>query len=454
MSEYNVEIDDHLSIKDRGDERAAPDSGLSFYVDDGKLKAVDPDGNRTVPVESFSVEEQSIGQATTISEGDDLAQEILDALADGHTTINVTPHEDGTEWDWATDVTIDPTEYTAGFEINISDHARINYQNSGTALTVDAQGDLASQLDNDGTGASVVEIAGGQWDLSDGGNWLHLIDIYRPEIEPREVVGDGTATYTAIHLENDGTWSEGGYISGRVSNFGVGLDTTAAADPNESFSDYRIEDFFIGKIRDYGMRLEGGWVGCRINHAVGFAAQDDVTGFYLDGDFLESHFSNLNFEDGSDSHTGLTWIETGPNYRWPAVINNSHTYVDQEIQRANADDVVIRLKSSADIFRVGDMGGQVFEIDHNNDKFVFKNGNEDVVAEKDANGNWRFNGATLYEIGTLKLDTFPYLLNLTGRTSDPGAAASGQVDMWYRSDQGEIKATNDNGDVVTLASFP
>jgi hypothetical protein len=53
----DIEINDHIKIKDRGDDRKAPNSGVSLYVDDGKLKGVDADGVREIPIESLSTDE-------------------------------------------------------------------------------------------------------------------------------------------------------------------------------------------------------------------------------------------------------------------------------------------------------------------------------------------------------------------------------------------------------------
>lgn len=422
-----------------------------FAFDSLERDAIDDHLEDGVP--EINPESQSIGEDIKISEGDDLAQEILDALADGKSSIEVAPHEDGTPWSWSTDLTIDPTNYDLGFRLQVSDHTRIVYQGSGTALTLDAAGDLDTQLNNDGSGGALVEIIGGQWDLSDGGDWLNLVDCYRPEICPKEVVGDATSTSTAIHLENSGTWSEGGLISGRLSNFGIGVDSSPAADPNDSFSDFRLEDLFIGKIRDIGVRMKGGWVGSSLKNVFAFAGTDGATGFYLDGNHLGSSWRNANMEDGSDSHANLTYIETGSNYQNPPVIVNSHDYTDNGIVYGDTSHFVNRIESTTDQLKMGNPNGARIETDHVDDKHLFKDNNNSVRLELDTNGNARFNGANLYEVANLKLDQFPFLLSLTGRTSDPGAANSGQAEIWYRSDTGAIKAIDDAGTTITLGTF-
>lgn len=56
MSEDDITVRDHITIKDRGDERRVPDSGVSLYVDEGKIKAVTEDGERDLPIETVTAE--------------------------------------------------------------------------------------------------------------------------------------------------------------------------------------------------------------------------------------------------------------------------------------------------------------------------------------------------------------------------------------------------------------
>jgi hypothetical protein len=56
----DITIDDHLTIKDRGDERMVPDAGITLYVDNGTMKTVDENGVRALPLEELRVQKITI----------------------------------------------------------------------------------------------------------------------------------------------------------------------------------------------------------------------------------------------------------------------------------------------------------------------------------------------------------------------------------------------------------
>lgn len=68
MNEDDITIRDHLTVRDRGDERRIPDSGISLYVDEGQLKAAVADGSRQIPIERISLGSTVV----TVDEASDL----------------------------------------------------------------------------------------------------------------------------------------------------------------------------------------------------------------------------------------------------------------------------------------------------------------------------------------------------------------------------------------------
>jgi hypothetical protein len=86
-----LRIQNSIDIHDRGDDRISPDSGLSLYVNNGELRAVDDQGALGLPVDTVVYTPQDVTAISSPSEG-------MVAYNDGTTGTAGPAHYNGTDW--------------------------------------------------------------------------------------------------------------------------------------------------------------------------------------------------------------------------------------------------------------------------------------------------------------------------------------------------------------------
>lgn len=94
-----LRIQNSIDIYDRGDDRISPDSGLSLYVNNGELRAVDDSGSLGVPLDTAVYTPQDVTAISNPVEG-------MVAYNNGTVGTAGPAHYDGTDWVSTVDGTV------------------------------------------------------------------------------------------------------------------------------------------------------------------------------------------------------------------------------------------------------------------------------------------------------------------------------------------------------------
>ena len=158
-------------------------------------------------IDGAETDPQSVNNEVYADEfsGAGLASKVDNALTwlannvDGRGIVRVTPKDDGTAWNWDTEITIDDSVHH-GAQLIIDENVPIDYGGSGVAITI--EGEIAERRPG---------IIGGLWDFSgDPTGWLRLKDCYGCVVSPTQVdnIENSGGTAFGVSIENHDDWSE------------------------------------------------------------------------------------------------------------------------------------------------------------------------------------------------------------------------------------------------------
>lgn len=221
--------------------------------------------------------------------GSDLSTKVENALASLEETparIRITPKADGSNWEWASSVTLDPTEY-GGIEIEVDEHVTIEYSGGDYALTLSGVGKTSEQVQE----GKFVSIRGGKWRSTgdDPNGCFRLVDIYQARLHPNLIQGFTNASGDAagITVENRREWSEGTRIRGTIDFCDIGIDFKPASvtggSGTESFMDTYLEYVRLLSVKEIGVRFRGAHISTTVLNPVVMFDAPDSTGLLFDG---------------------------------------------------------------------------------------------------------------------------------------------------------------------------
>jgi hypothetical protein len=237
--------------------------------------------------------------------GDDLASRVrnaLDSLPKGRGRVGISPHPDGSPWQWTEDLTLDPFEY-GGLDIDVHANAEIEYTGNGVPLTVDRQGKYER-------GQVRCRVTGGVWrSTGDPDGWCRLKDAVNAHIAPSFVDFDSGSHRTfGVSMENHRRWSEMNRIEG-LYRCGICIDSKPASstggDGTGSFHGTTITNVNLHPT-NIGIRCRGSWQYCSIDNPQIFLHGDGATGISLEsGNMRGSTFNAVKTEEHGSNTTSL-----------------------------------------------------------------------------------------------------------------------------------------------------
>ena len=380
--------------------RDSDNPGSLWYVYDdsvsGGVRRLDP-GTGNNPNAASYAKRFGTEIYANYQDGADLSTKItnsLSALPGGRGRIKVTPPEDGGAWTWGADLTIDPEAYN-GIELDIAEGTRIEYGGTGWPLTVERGADNGP---NSMTGGATFSVFGGDWHAtgSDPSGWLKLVDTYRVDVCPRNIVGfeNSTQDGTAVRIENVDRFSESTRIALRASSIDIGIDfappSVTGGSGTPSFQDTYITWTNLDDVGEYGIRWRGNFVNVTVDSCTIILGKDGSTGHYLDGTFKGVTFASPEVEHigaqvSADPNTAA-W-ETGPSYNVPPLIlGGSFDNVDDAVVRANGADDVPRIAAEQDLFVIEDIGKRGMEFEFSSGSLITRDENGTIVNDVDGGG--------------------------------------------------------------------
>lgn len=216
----------------------------------------------------------------------------------GQATLYVPHKSDGSDWTWASDISLDYTGDDYGLDLVVGWNVHIVYSGTGSPLTIDSSGGSGINTE------AKSRIVGGIWDTTGSATgWLRVIDSFQTVISPNRVLyqeGYG------VELRNEDQWTEstrfigGEYRTTEGFRFipanapDAGTITTGGTGTN-SFHDTSFCGVQVSA-SDYCIRAAG--VYQYIDHTV--TLQTDSSGsslLYLDAERMEATtFHSTKFE--------------------------------------------------------------------------------------------------------------------------------------------------------------
>ena len=274
--------------------------------------------------------------------GDGLASKVENALdwqlanTGGDGRVRVTAKDDGEEWVWDKDLTIDPTAW-GGITIDVDPNVRIEYPGSGWALTISS--DWGAQNNNFGR---VSGVTGGHWVATgEATGWLRVQDCYRTLVMPRNVRFQNSSTdAVGVAVENHDGWSESTQIDSSRFYCDICVDFRPAAvtggSGTSSFHGTIIKNCKF-EVKNIGIRARGAVDYSTIDSNSFFVKNQGATLLQLGGSDTEERIfldgttvSNNKFEDPGGDTTGDVAIRLAPSFhafKQPTMLNNK-MYLD------------------------------------------------------------------------------------------------------------------------------
>lgn len=384
LNENFQDIDSDITIRDEDSNRVnytpelnkkfeSIDSGTVYYGNGDNWIVADRDIN-ILSAEEIKSKRQNNDLYASRFPGTTLAEKVENALEEligSSGSIIVTPRDDGKNWSWGKDLTIDPTRYT-GLSLLFRDNVFIKYPGTGWAITIDvSESKHGSQVLSDRT-----RIEGGIWQSTgtDPNGWLRTRDMFMSYICPR-AVGDfsnSSGNGTAIRIENNNMFSAHNEF-GKFSVIGtdIGLDFVGArvtgGTGTDGFKATKIAGL-TGKVYNYGIRVRGDMHGSIWKNPMIFPAADNVVCYHLDGSFNGTTFISLAAEETPADYTNTIGIETGKNYSKAVhLIGGIHNFtnIDTPISRYDSNHAIYTLQRDGVTLSLGDIDKTMIKVDKN-----------------------------------------------------------------------------------------
>ncbi|MFC6941248.1 hypothetical protein ACFQE8_14955 [Salinirubellus sp. GCM10025818] len=257
-------------------------------------------------------------------DGAGLASKVDNALqwladnVDGRGVVRVTPKDDGTAWNWDTELTIDDSVHH-GVQLFIDENVPIDYGGSGVAITI--EGEIAERR---------PQIIGGLWTFSgDPTGWLRLKDCYGCVVSPTQVdnIENSSGDAFGVSIENHDLWSEHTkirdcFIRGdRCVQFRMASETGGSG--TDSFQETKIREcHFQGN--DYCVKTKGNMKYSSFTETTFRPGRDGANCLFLDHNRMTgSTFRDLKFENAGTQLSNDTGIYDPNNatFYGPLIIN-------------------------------------------------------------------------------------------------------------------------------------